>query len=260
LPSSGRMKKKRDRRKDPFKKMIALGESTTAGGSATAVDLCWVNLLADLINQFQDQKMEFVNKGIGANVISPNSISYKVSGQPSALERVERDVIEEEPDLVVISYGLNDIRCGTLIEVFKADMGILIRRIREELPYCLVVLVNVYFMTNFQQGGHAWSKGNREKTELYNLAIRQIAEMHDLPYADVYDAQGCAEWVVDIDGVHANNLGHRLIANRIFGVIAKNCSCLAVKAFREAESYPKWRDESVLQKPIGSVTSNCNLP
>lgn len=60
-----------------------------------------------------------------------------------------------------------------------------------------------------------------------------------LTYADVHDAEVCAEWIVDKDGVHADNLGHRLIANKIFEVIAKNCSCLSIKAFQEAENYPK---------------------
>ena len=124
---------KKDRKKDPFKKMVALGASITSGASATASNLCWVSLLAELINQFQDQKMEFLNKGIGGNVISPNSASYEASGQPSALERVERDVIEEKPDLVVISYGLNDMRCGTPIEQFKKDMSTLISKIQGRL-------------------------------------------------------------------------------------------------------------------------------
>ncbi len=242
---------KRDRRKDPFKKMVALGESTTAGGSATAPHLCWVSLLVDLINQFQEQKIQFLNKGIGANVISPNSTSYKVSGQSSALERVERDVIEEKPDLVVISYGLNDMRCGTPVEQFKKDMNTLIRKIREKLPNCLMVLVNVYFMTDFQLGGDAWNRGGIEESRIYNLAIRQITERYDLLYADVHHAEGYAEWIIDKDGVHANNLGHRLIANKIFEVIAKNCSCFSIKAFQEAENYPKWRDESVLQTRVG---------
>ena len=53
------------------------------------------------------------------------------------------------------------------------------------------------------------------------------------------------------DGVHQNDLGHRLVANRIFEVLAQSCSCLAKKT-REAERHsPRWRDESTLQSDYG---------
>ncbi|NJD01104.1 MAG: exo-alpha-sialidase [Ruminiclostridium sp.] len=57
-----------------------------------------------------------------------------------------------------------------------------------------------------------------------------------------YSAQGEASWVVDKDGVHPNNLGHLLIANKVFEVIASNCSCLSVKAYKEAVEYRRWSD------------------
>src|SRR5262249_24735664 len=44
---------KRDYYSNPFKMGVALGESTTAGGTATSRELTWVSRLADLINESQ---------------------------------------------------------------------------------------------------------------------------------------------------------------------------------------------------------------
>src|SRR5579859_6954623 len=101
---------KRDYHPEPFRRMVTLGESTTAGGSATSRSLCWASLLADLVGQHQTEPVELFNVGIGGNVISPRSVGYLRSGRPSALERYQRHVVAHRPDLVIVSYGLNDMR------------------------------------------------------------------------------------------------------------------------------------------------------
>ena len=45
---------KKDWCAEEFRCMVALGESTTAGGWSTAPDRCWVPLLGELINDFQN--------------------------------------------------------------------------------------------------------------------------------------------------------------------------------------------------------------
>src|SRR5215475_12401997 len=70
---------KRDRRKEPFRTAVAFGESTTAGGSATTRKLCWVNRLADLINEAQLEPVKMINSGLGANLISTRSAYYEQS-------------------------------------------------------------------------------------------------------------------------------------------------------------------------------------
>ena len=82
----------------------------------------------------------------------------------------------------------------------------------------------------------------------YNRGIKRLAEKCDTLYADVFEAEGMAPWMIDPDGVHANNLGHRVIADRIFEVLAQNCSTLSRKAFQLRESFKPWRDESVLRE------------
>ena len=53
-----------------FRKLVTLGESTTAGGWSSSPELCWASQLAKLISEFQHKPVELINSGIGANVIS----------------------------------------------------------------------------------------------------------------------------------------------------------------------------------------------
>ena len=52
--------------------------------------------------------------------------------------------------------------------------------------------------------------------------------------------------MVHHDGVHANDLGHLVVANKIFEVLAQHCSGLALHTQALEQSAPRWRDESVL--------------
>ena len=104
---------KRDYRKEPFQRFVAFGASITAGGSATSRELCWVNRVTDAINESQLEPLKTINVGLGASVISPRSAGYDKSTKPSSMERYQKHVVDYRPDLVTISYAVNDARAGT---------------------------------------------------------------------------------------------------------------------------------------------------
>ncbi len=235
---------------EEFRCLVALGESTTAGGWSTSPERCWVAVLGGLINDFQETPARVVNSGIGANLISTRSPSYEESGKPAASERLEKHVLAHDPDLLIISYGLNDARGGTPLPQFREDLAMLVRRVRVRADP-LILLTGPYFMTDFTVGGAAWSHANLPLFKSFNAATAEVAEELGCLYADLLEASGEAPWTVHYDGVHQNDLGHRLVANRLFEVLARNCSCLAKKT-REAElRSPSWRDESTLKSDYG---------
>ena len=237
-----KLEKKNLRCEKPFKIMVVIGESTVAGRRASEKRFQWPIVVANQISEFQEKAVRLYNKGIGSNVISPKSRGYNVSGKPSAIERVEEDVIQLDPDLVIIAYGLNDMRCNTPIEEFKMDYQKIISKIGKETN-ALIVLLNVYHMTKYCACEPFWNKGSIEKTQIFNFAIEKLAEKNGCIFADVYEAEGTADWLIDPDGIHANDLGHRLIGNRVFEAIANNCSCLSRKIERiikERESSWDW--------------------
>lgn len=251
---------KRDWRSAEFTKIVTLGESTTAGGWSTSAERCWASLLGDHINALQNAAAVLVNSGIGANVISTDSPSYPVSGRPAADERVERHVSAHSPDLVIISYGLNDARGGTPLNVFLEKLRGVVEQIRaaQSAEPPLILLVGPYFMTSFDGYGDDWGHANLPTFHEFNAGVAELAVQEDCLYTDVLTASGETNWLVHFDGVHANDLGHRVIANAIFETLATSCSGLA-QATQVAERVsPRWRDESVLKGEYG-FSSEQNL-
>lgn len=231
-----------DYRDRPFRVAVALGESTTAGGSATSPELSWVSRLAELINESQLEPVNMVNNGIGANLISPRSPTYPQSERPSAMERYQQHVIDYHPDLVLISYGFNDARGGTPLGQYLEDLRHIVLDIKKQTR-AVVVIVNAYYMTAFDK--HApYDRANLATLLGFNAAMKRLAEECEVLYADVFEAEGLAPWMVDpVDGVHPNNLGHRIIADRLFEVLAQNCSALSQKAFEQRKTMKPWRPE-----------------
>jgi len=245
---------KRDWWDKEFKVLMTLGESTTAGGWSSTRERCWASQLARLINEFQRIPVQLVNVGIGANVISTRSPAYPYSGKPAANERLEKHVLSYtangnllQPDLLVISYGLNDARGGTPIDLFCSEMKDIIRRLRERIQP-LIVLLGPYYMTNFKLGGPEWSHADLNVFREYNEAIRRVAQECDCLFVDLLESYRQADWLVHHDGCHANDLGHRIVANKIFEVLASNCSGLALETKELERHIVPWRDESTLQQ------------
>ena len=123
-----------------------------------------------------------------------------------------------------LSYGLNDSRGGTPVETFRKAYQEMIDRIRAKINPTIVVLNTYYMHEAFYTNCPHWEQSNYDLTDVYNLAIRQLAEANRLILADIYAAEVGVDWIIDQDHCHANDLGHRLIANRVFEAIVRNCS------------------------------------
>jgi lysophospholipase L1-like esterase len=96
----------------------------------------------------------------------------------------------------------------------------------------VTVLTTVYHMSAYDLYP-PYDQGSPEVTEIYNEVIRQLADSNDCLLADIYAAEGCADWLIHPDTVHANDLGHRIIGHKVFEVIAKNCSGVAARVTQE---------------------------
>lgn len=207
-------------------RLVVLGESTVQGGPwLDRMEQRYPDILARLLQSCLREKVRYHNAGVGASVISPASPGYEASAKPSAAERLDSDVIAKRPDILVVAYGLNDMRAGMPPEGFGGELRELIRRVRARCDP-LIVLANVYHMTAWRSYP-PFDKGNREATLAYNAEIRAVADAESCLYADVWRAQAERDWMIHQDGVHANVLGNIVIANEIFKVIAQNLPPLA---------------------------------
>jgi lysophospholipase L1-like esterase len=216
---------------------VILGESTVEGGRwLSNRDDRFADVLVRLINSCQETPVEYHNKGIGANAISPRSPGYAESRKPSALERYKADVIDLRPDLFILCYGLNDMRAAMPLSDFREDMATIIRDVQHACAP-VTVLTTVYYMTGWKSWP-PYDKGSVELTLRYNDCIRGLAAEYICILADVWSAEGGADWMIHYDGVHPNRVGSLLIAHRIFEALVQHASGLTNQEFgrhRETE-------------------------
>jgi len=240
----------RDFKKDPFRRLVILGESTVEGGPwLQHNEDRFADVLVRLINACQNDPIDYFNKGIGANAISPRSPGYEKSRKPSALERYRKDVIGLDPDLFILCYGLNDMRAAMPLEDFQRDMATIIRDVQRACSP-MTVLTTVYYMT----GWHSfppYDKGSVELTLEYNACIRGLAKDYDCVLADVWSAEGQADWLIHYDGVHANKVGNLAIAHRIFEAIAQHASGLTRQAFAQTRDTEWTRRTKQMRADVG---------
>jgi hypothetical protein len=78
-----------------------------------------------------------------------------------------------------------------------------------------------------------WDHLDPEKTLAYNRVVEEVAREKGAILADIWSAEEGVDWFVDPDHCHANDLGHFVIANKVFEAIARNCSFVARNMPRE---------------------------
>ncbi len=226
--------------KGPFKSLVVLGDSVVEGGGWLAqASERWADLLWHLLETAQESSIMYHNAGVGASVISPQSPGYAESTKPSASERLDSEVIAHRPDLVVIAYGLNDMRAGMAPEAFEVEIKAILTRLRDALD-AAIVIVNVYHIASFRYYP-PFDRGSVEATQQYNAMLRRLAESTDCIYADVWSAEGCKDHLVHQDTVHPNKLGNMLIANKVFEAIALAEPGIADR-IRERNAQTEWTE------------------
>jgi len=203
--------------------MVTLGESTTEGYSASSKERCWASLLAGMIADRQGQPVELINRGMGSNVLTPLCPAYPIASHPAGIERLERDVIETCPDLVLIAYGLNDARGGTPQDAFTAEYQTMLDRLRVAVPVRRVVLVGVHHVHEvILSHCPGWEHADRQRIEQFDALVREIAQSNGLVFADVYAAMARDDSLIHDDHCHPNDAGHRVIAACVFKALRRS--------------------------------------
>ena len=201
-----------------------LGDSITQGAGASTNE----NVFHALVKKNLELK-EARNYGIGGT-----RISRQDDGEPAYSEDfIKRAEKMEDADIVMVFGGTNDFGHGT------SPLG----KFSDSTPYsfygalhCLSqYLIRKYtgkpiiFMTPLHRkeeivGGEGAKEGNHTLYD-YVCAIREVCEFYGLPVLDLYKTsmiQPQIEYIRENlcpDGLHPNDLGHKLIADRIEGFL-----------------------------------------
>ena len=242
----------------PFECLVVLGESTVQGGGWLAkLEDRWADVLARLVETAQEQPLRYVNAGVGASVIAPCSPGYAASAKPSAAERLDREVIANRPDLLVIAYGLNDMRAGMALADFRRELESLIARVRASLNP-LIVLANVYHMSDYRYYP-PFDKGSVEATKAYNAMLADVAAARVCAYGDVWSAEGRRDYVVHPDTCHANKVGNMLIAHKVFEAVVHAAPGIVTNV-RKRDETTQWTLRTAEMRSRGVEQSNKSAP
>lgn len=215
------------------KKINVLGDSITEGAGVSLPE----NRFCDRLKFFFGAA-EVRNYGIGGTRIAPQRT-------PSAYPRHDLDFISRVPemdpdaDLVLVFGGTNDFGHGdaplgtaadTAPDTFYGALSVLMTLLIEKYPGRPIV-----FLTPLHRQGEAIPKtissaggfesGSGPILEDYVDAIRTVARRFSLPVLDLWATSGISPQVPVIrkrfipDGLHPNDDGHAILADRIVGFL-----------------------------------------
>lgn len=130
--------------------------------------------------------------------VQVNIINSGISGDsaPNGAKRLERDVLRYHPDLVIVSYGLNDSGQGAeKIDRYTAALADIFTRVKEAGIECVFMTEN---MMNTHTSCHIsdpliqrlaenFAKTQNEGVlDLYFDAAKKVAADHQVPVCDCY--------------------------------------------------------------------------
>ena len=151
-------------------KIVAFGDSITAGGDATEPALIfWERWADELRRKYPQTKIEAVNGSTGGDATS------------QGLDRLQQKVLNEQPDVVLIGFGMNDHNIaayGTPLEKFEENLRIMIDRIRLETS-AEIVLYSTF------PPNPKWHYGSKNMSA-YALATEKVATEKKCAFAEVY--------------------------------------------------------------------------
>lgn len=179
-------------------KVVAYGDSITAGGDATRSDwIFWNRWVGHLRAKYPQAQITVVNGATGGD--------STVQG----LERLQAKVLEQEPDLVLVGFGMNDHnKGGPTLEAFEANLKLMIARIRESTS-AEVILFSAF------PPNPKWKFGSH-RMEQYAASTERVAEETGCAFADVYGnwvtfaARKKPEDLLGNNINHPNDFGHWL--------------------------------------------------
>ncbi|MBN8245986.1 MAG: SGNH/GDSL hydrolase family protein [Verrucomicrobia bacterium] len=173
----------------PFK-IVAFGDSITAGGDATSPGLIfWQRWAESLQRRFPQAQITAVNGATGGD--------STVQG----LQRLEDKVLKERPDLVLIGFGMNDHnRGGVPVLQFAANLRTMIDRIRAATP-AEVVLFSAF------PPNPEWKFGSHHMEDYAAATVRVAAET-GCAYADVFTNWQAIATRKKPEDLLGNNINH----------------------------------------------------
>jgi lysophospholipase L1-like esterase len=189
--------------------IIAFGSSSTQGTGASSPDRSYPAVLQKSLNSAlgPDREIRVINRGIGGEDVD------------TMMERLERDVLREKPDIVIWQTGSNDLMHDIPLARFMGKTRDGIRQMQD--AGIAVLLMELQY-----------SEATAGKTDClaYRDAVRAIGEEMGVPVIKRYDM--IQRWLADpvskkqdlmcSDGLHMGDEGYRRLAAEVAAEIMQD--------------------------------------
>ena len=214
--------------------IVCLGDSVTGVYYHTGGRRAYPEMLElGLRRRFPQTPVTVINAGISGNTTQ------------NGLDRLETDVLSKKPDLVTISFGLNDVVRVTP-EAFRVNLETLVVRCREQRSEVVLCTPNAVIDT---------ASRPINKVVDYCEIIRNVGRAMSVPVCDQYQAgirlKNRAPWTWRLtlsDEIHPNMDGHKRMAEELCRTIAGKI--ISLDDVRPPSSLMHVRTLLQQQKPI----------
>ena len=171
-------------------KIVAFGDSITAGGDATKPELIFWQRWAD----------ELQRKYPHARVTATNCATGGDSTR-QGLQRLQAKVLDAKPDLVLVGFGMNDHnKNGVPIPQFEKNLQEIVARIRRHTS-AEVILFSAF------PPNPKWRFGSHHMQD-YAAATAKVAQEVQCAYADVFNNWQAAAARKKPEDLLGNNINH----------------------------------------------------
>lgn len=183
-------------------KIVCFGDSITGVYYHTGGRRSWCDLLGiALTRTFPHARVEMINAGVSGN------------DTDAALKRMEKDVLRHTPDLVVVMFGMNDVRSLTPV-VFRNNLQTIVQRARGGGAEVMLMTPNAI--------GPEDPVRPSARLDEYVRIVRDVGRKLELPvvdthsvYAEIMAADPAAWQRLMSDTIHPNLRGHRIFAEEV---------------------------------------------
>jgi len=221
-------------------RIVAFGNSTTAFRKGVE-KVYSVRLQEKLLNAGID--VTVINAGVGSShtgSITDNNFAKVRHG----MDRFEPDVLDHRPDWVIINFGLNDAYQD---EGINGKPRIPLVKYRENLEYFIKKIKDqggdVILLTPNPLGSR-YEQFRKSQVKKYANCVRAIAREQKVALVDsweLFSRHASATHVAGdidflfLDGIHPNDLGHELIAEALYRLLAYLLSNESEKCLNNAQ-------------------------
>ncbi len=191
-------------------RVVFLGDSITQAGNAPGG---YVTLAREAVaTKYKDSGIEVLGAGISGNRV------------PDLEKRLEHDVIEKKPTVVVIYIGINDVwhslqGHGTPKEEFEQGLRRIIKRVNEvgaRVVLCTPSVIGEKHDGSNQLDGmlEEYSQVSRKVAQETKSGLLDLRKQF-IAYLKEKNGQNAAKDILTGDGVHLNAAGNQFVADRM---------------------------------------------